>query len=175
MKKIVITILLILALNSCAVAPSGKIQNILIEDGSIKINMNAEVLYNTLGGSGAVGFTWLKVNKQYSHMYMTPWTQGNSFDNNYYATEQIVSGKNSKLNNYKVVKIFDDTVEMFDYYLKILPNGKSKNNILKRKASYLSDSSYLIWKNNKKKKTSKTKKNIVKENKKKTKSNLVRD
>ena len=65
MKKIVITILLILALNSCAVAPSGKIQNILIEDGSIKVNMNAEVLYNTLGGSGASGFTWLKVYKQY--------------------------------------------------------------------------------------------------------------
>jgi hypothetical protein len=174
-KKIVITILLILALNSCAVAPSGKIQNILIEDGSIKVNMNAEVLYNTLGGSGASGFTWLKVYKQYSHMYITPWTKGNSFDNNYYATEQIVSGKNSKLNNYKVVKIFDDPIEMFDYYLKILPNGKSKNNILKWKASYLSNSSYLIWKNAKKKRTPKTIKNIVKENKKKTKSNLVRD
>ena len=59
-------------------------------------------------------------------MYITPWTQGNSFDNNYYATEQIVSGKNSKLNNYKVVKIFDDPLEMFDYYLKILPMENQK-------------------------------------------------
>jgi len=59
---------------------------------------------------------------------------------------------------------------MFDYYLKILPNGKSKNNILKWKASYLSNSSYLIWKNAKKKKISK-----VKIKKKKTNSNLIRD
>ena len=157
MKKIIILVLLIFGLNGCATAPSGKIQGDLIKDGSIKLGMNAEALFNTLGGSGAVSYWWLKVNKQYPHMIMFPYTSSGygDWDNRYYATEQIISGKNSKVNNYKVVKIFEDRIEMYDYYLKILPEGKAKNNVLKWKASILSNSSYLAWKKNKGKKIAK--------------------
>ena len=157
MKKIIILVLLIFSLNGCATAPSGKIQGDLIKDGSIKVGMNAEALFNTLGGSGAVSFWWLKVNKQYTHMIIFPYTSSgyDDWDNRYYATEQIISGKNSKVNNYKVVKIFEDRIKMYDYYLKILPEGKAKNNVLKWKASILSNSSYLAWKKNKGKKIAK--------------------
>ena len=98
-----------------------------------------------------------QVNKQYPHMIMFPYTSSGygDWDNRYYATEQIISGKNSKVNNYKVVKIFEDRIEMYDYYLKILPEGKAKNNVLKWKASILSNSSYLAWKKNKGKKIAK--------------------
>ena len=137
MKKVILLFFLIFGLNGCATAPSGDIQSSLIEEGFIKVGMNSEVLYNTLGGSGASYFTWLKVNKEYPHMYIIPSLAG--WDNKYYVSEQIISGKNSKIKNYNVVKIFDDPVEMYDYYLKILPDGKSKSNILKWKASYLTN------------------------------------
>jgi len=158
MIRIILTIIAIISLSSCASAPGGNIQKTLMDEGSIKIGMNLETLTNTLGGSGAYFIDWMKINKIYKYAYLTPYTSQygpDSYNNKYYSFEQIVSGKNSRIDNYKLIKIWDDVIDAHNYYIKILPEDKVKNRFLKSKAWYLRDSNYIAWKN-RDKKTQKT-------------------
>ena len=118
MIRIILTIIAIISLSSCASAPGGNIQKTLMDEGSIKIGMNLETLTNTLGGSGAYFIDWMKINKIYKYAYLTPYTSQygpDSYNNKYYSFEQIVSGKNSRIDNYKLIKIWDDVIDAHNY------------------------------------------------------------
>ena len=151
LKKIFLALLLYIFLNSCATAPSGQIQKTMIKDGSISLSMNMELLFNTLGGSGATFPYWYKVDKKWKYLVLTPYTSQygeNYFNNNWYLGEQI-QGKKSGYDNYKLIKIFDDPVDLHEHMIKILPPGKAQNQALAAKARILANTNYQQWKSKK--------------------------
>ena len=158
-KKILLFLFLLLFLQNCATAPSGQIQKTMIKDGSIKISMSMEMLFNTLGGSGATFPYWYKVDKKWKYVVFEPYTSqygASYFDNNWYLGEQIF-GKSSSYNNYKLIKIFDDPVDLHEYMIKILPPGKAQNQALAAKARILGNEYYQQWKSKSNKVVSNTK------------------
>lgn len=169
MKKFFLILISIFILNGCATAPTGNVQKTLIDEGSIKVGMKLDALINTLGGSGASYLHWIKINKTYKYVYVTPYTSQygkEAYNNQYYSFEQIVVGKNSRVQNYKLTHIWNDIIDAHDHYIKILPSGKKRNYFLKNKAYYLSQKNYQDWKNSKNKKTvkkSKTQSETTKE------------
>ena len=168
MKKAIGILVLGLFLVGCS-APAKVVQKSLMDYGSIKKGMNGQMLLEVLGGSSVV-FWQYPLGKKGGHVWFHPsieatWWDPNYFDNYNYGLE-CPQDLGSKFSNCRLVNIWEDPVKTYEYYISIMPEGKSKNNYIKWRAQTLLHPPYITWKERKTKKT-KIVKNPDKENKKK--------
>ena len=149
MKKIFLIIILGLLLTNCAVAPSKQVQSIMIKDGSIKISMSMQDLYERLGGAGAtIGFY---IENKY--LNFEPYTSNYGpayFENKWYVGEKEPYQK-YHYENYKLTKIFDDVIDFYEYIIPKINDQKIKNRYIAAKAKITGNSNYLSWKASKSK------------------------
>jgi len=146
MKKILAIITSSLLLYSCTtVAVNKDVQKTLINQGTIKIGMNANTLVETLGGYGAIGLFW-PVKKEVA--WINPNVNATNYGQTYFYVAEIFTNNNYDLRNYKITLIELDPIKAYDYVIKKMPEGKEKIQWQTWRAKTLSEPKYLSWKKN---------------------------
>ena len=145
MKNIFTIIVLSCLLYSCATAPSKDVQKSMIDQGAIKIGMNADTLIYALGGYSAV-YLFHPIQKELT--FISPITSQRNFGSTYYYLAERFAGSNYDMRNYKITKMNLDPIKLYDYVLPKMPEGKNKILWQKWRAQILSNPNYISWKKN---------------------------
>ena len=145
MKNIFTIIVLSCLLYSCATAPSRDVQKSMIDQGAIKIGMNADTLIYALGGYGAI-YLYHPIKKEMT--FIAPITNNQTYGSTYYYIAERFTGNNYDMRNYKITMMEVDPIKTYDYVLKKIPVGKEKIQWERWRAEILSDPNYISWKKN---------------------------
>ena len=141
MKKLLGIVVLSLLLSGCVSAPSSQVQKEFIDRGMIKIGMNMSDLLSLIDSIESQAlvpnasdpkYIFLR-SSYYGHVYLGEATNSNPRSNRAPWTTMI----GWKLENYKLIKIYENSVEAYDHLISLEKNAKTKKYWLTLKANHI--------------------------------------